>query len=92
MTLDRRVNEILQTCFNPYSSGLAVMTLTPELTWLISMGFNPYSSGLAVMTYCEEYSSFDVETRFNPYSSGLAVMTVPFSVQSWITSPFQSLF
>ena len=46
------------------------------------MGFNPYSSGLAVMTYCEEYSSFDVETRFNPYSSGLAVMTVPFSVQS----------
>ena len=39
------------TRFNPYSSGLAVMTTESNLVNLAESRFNPYSSGLAVMTF-----------------------------------------
>ena len=37
-------------CFNPYSSGLAVMTKFTMICRIVTKSFNPYSSGLAVMT------------------------------------------
>jgi len=36
--------------FNPYSSGLAIMTTGVFIYSIDQPGFNPYSSGLAIMT------------------------------------------
>ena len=44
------VDTKIEFSFNPYSSGLAVMTSIMKIVFTILIGFNPYSSGLAVMT------------------------------------------
>ena len=77
--------------FNPYSSGLAVMTLKHYITLPVQMGFNPYSSGLAVMTI-QLVHYHHLPLRFNPYSSGLAVMTFYDEVLLQLQHQFQSLF
>ena len=50
MTHTEEYEDILENCFNPYSSGLAVMTLLRNNPLHTFYCFNPYSSGLAVMT------------------------------------------